>query len=207
MNSHHRLVPTFDTLSIDIYSWVWAAVSVTLIAACLVVLGTLMQKAPVLVVSESGGSMANDYVELRHRVEGTLPAVRVTSDPAEILGRGVAIGIAVRAARHAEQGEVFTPVAAEHARALIAADMTRRSVSDRATLMNDVPTTAARVNEPYPLGEALATFPSLLLQVLPRLPDDLEYRFMGRDLIIWDARTNLIVDVLPDVMNAAEVTP
>ena len=60
---------------------------------------------------------------------------------------------------------------------------------------------------PYPLGDALATFPSLLLQVLPRLPDDLEHRFMGRDLIIWDARTNLIVDVLPDVMNAAEVTP
>ena len=106
MNSHHRRFPTFDTLSIDIYSWVWAAVSVTLIAACLVVLGTPLPKAPVLVMSESGGSMANDYVELRHRVEGTLPAVRVTSDTAELLGRGVAIGIAVRAARRAEQGEV-----------------------------------------------------------------------------------------------------
>ena len=35
------------------------------------------------------------------------------------------------------------------------------------------------------------------------LPDDLEYRFMGRYLIIRDTRTNLIVDYLSDVMTIA----
>ena len=55
---------------------------------------------------------------------------------------------------------------------------------------------------------AAVTFPPLLLQALPRLPDDLEYRFMGRDLIIRDGRTNLIVDYLSDVMTiATAVTP
>ena len=44
----------------------------------------------------------------------------------------------------------------------------------------------------------LATFPPLLLGTLPRLPDDLEYRFMGRQLVIRDTRTNLIVDYLSD---------
>jgi hypothetical protein len=45
----------------------------------------------------------------------------------------------------------------------------------------------------------LATFPALLLGALPRLPDDLEYRFMGRHLVIMDTKTNLIVDYLSDV--------
>jgi hypothetical protein len=35
--------------------------------------------------------------------------------------------------------------------------------------MRDVPTMTPRVNEPYPTSEALATFPPLLLQSLPRL--------------------------------------
>jgi hypothetical protein len=69
--------------------------------------------------------------------------------------------------------------------------------------MRDVPTMTPRVNEPYPTSEALATFPPLLLQSLPRLADDLEYRYMGRHLIIRDGRTNLIVDYLPDVMRIA----
>jgi len=43
--------------------------------------------------------------------------------------------------------------------------------------MADVPATPPRVNDPYPASAALATFPPLLLQALPRLPDDLEYRF------------------------------
>jgi hypothetical protein len=56
-----------------------------------------------------------------------------------------------------------------------------------------------RVNEPYPAMSPLGTFPPLLLGALPRLPDDLEYRFMGRHLIMRDTKANLIVDYLSDV--------
>lgn len=177
-----------------------------LTAACLVVFGTRLQKDSVRVtrVGDSIGSVADRYVELRHRVEATLPALRLTNDPAEILGREAAIGTDVRAARpSAMQGDVFTPAVTENVRAVVTADLTRRSASDRANLMGDVPPMDPRVNELYPTNEALATFPPLLLQALPRLPDDLEYRFMGRDLIIRDARTNLIVDYLRDVMTTA----
>ena len=180
-------------------------------AACLIIFGTPSQEGPVVVngVSEATGSEADGYAELRHQVETTVPALRVTNDPAEILGREAAIGAAVKAARpRAAQGEVFTAAMAKNVRAVIAADLTRRSASDWAGLMSDVPAMRPRINEPYPAGDALATFPPLLLQALPRLPDGLEYRFMGRDLIIRDARTNLIVDYLSDVMTiAAAVTP
>jgi hypothetical protein len=202
---------TFASLNVDLYSWVRHGAAVMVMATCLIVFGTRLQEGPVLMhgVSAPTGSEADSYAELRHRVETTLPALRVTSDPAEILGREAAIGTAVKAARpRAAQGEVFTAAVAKNVRAVIGADLTRRSASDRAGLMSDVPAMPPRINERYPTGEALATFPPLLLQALPRLPDDLEYRFMGRDLIIMDGRTNLIVDYLSDVMTiGTAVTP
>ena len=85
-------------------------------------------------------------------------------------------------------------VQAKDFRGIIAADLTRRSAGDHAAIMTEVPVTSPRVNEPYPAMSPLATFPPLLLGALPRLPDDLEYRFMGRHPIIRDTKTNLIVD-------------
>ena len=43
--------------------------------------------------------------------------------------------------------------------------------------------------------------PSLLLN-LPKLPKELEYRFVGRELILRDIAANLIVDVIPEVTTA-----
>jgi hypothetical protein len=40
----------------------------------------------------------------------------------------------------------------------------------------------------------------MLLDVLPRLPEELEYRFVGRDLILRDVKANLIVDFIPGIL-------
>ena len=200
---------TAFTSGVNTDPWLRAGASVTLMAACLTVFDTYIREGPVLVsrLSASGGSVADGQAELRPQAPVSLPPVRVTSDAAEMIGRRAAIGTAARAARHAVQGEIFTPAVAENVRALITADMTRRSAADRASLMSEVPSRLPRVNEPYPAGEALATFPPLLLQTLPRLPHDLEYRFMGPHLIIRDGRTNLIVDYLLEVTSARKVKP
>jgi hypothetical protein len=67
--------------------------------------------------------------------------------------------------------------------------------------MQEVPKrTPPRVNANYPETAALATVPPLILQRLQRLPDGIEYRFMGRDLILRDTKANLIVDVLPEAV-------
>ena len=55
----------------------------------------------------------------------------------------------------------------------------------------------------YPEKIALATVPPLLLERLQRLPDGVEYRFMGRDLILRDSFSNLIVDVVPEAVPTA----
>jgi hypothetical protein len=40
----------------------------------------------------------------------------------------------------------------------------------------------------------------LLLNNLPRLPDNLQYRFMGRHVILMDGDTRLIVDYILNVL-------
>jgi len=140
--SPQRRPATFETLNFDIYPWLWVGAAVILTAASLIVSGARMQDDPVPVtrVGDSVPSVADRYVELRLGVEATLPALRLTNDPAEILGREAAIGTDVRAARpHAMQGEVSTPAVTENVRAVVMADLTRRSASDRANFMDDVP--------------------------------------------------------------------
>jgi hypothetical protein len=39
--------------------------------------------------------------------------------------------------------------------------------------------------------------PPQLLQVLPPLPPELQYRIIGRSLVLWDHHANLVVDYLP----------
>jgi hypothetical protein len=39
--------------------------------------------------------------------------------------------------------------------------------------------------------------PPSLLRALPTLPQELQYRIIGRSLVLWDHHANLIVDFLP----------
>jgi hypothetical protein len=39
-----------------------------------------------------------------------------------------------------------------------------------------------------------------VLERLSLLPDELEYRLIGRTLVLWDIDADLILDVLPDAI-------
>ena len=52
-----------------------------------------------------------------------------------------------------------------------------------------------RVNEALPWGVAWAAWPAVV-KALPTLPLELEYRFVGHDLVLLDVQANLIVDIL-----------
>jgi len=52
----------------------------------------------------------------------------------------------------------------------------------------------AEVNAAYSLS--FGTHPWSVFRALPPLPEELEYRFVGRDLVLIDVTANLVVDVL-----------
>jgi hypothetical protein len=61
-----------------------------------------------------------------------------------------------------------------------------------------------RVNGAYPRKQPLSTVPSNILAALPRLPDDVEYRFVGRHLILLDIRARVILDRIPYAIESAQ---
>jgi hypothetical protein len=55
------------------------------------------------------------------------------------------------------------------------------------------------VNQPYPDGLPLQSMPPSVLMNLPKLPPELEYRAVGRELVLRDIAANLVVDIIPDI--------
>jgi hypothetical protein len=141
-----------------------------------------------------------DYVALQKRLESTLKQ-SPTDDPAQIDVRRKALAEAIRAARpRAKRGEVFGAAGAQF-REIIRRDARERSVRDVYAAMQEVPLRSPiRVNVDYPEKAALATVPPLILKQLPPLPDGIEFRFMGRDLILRDANANLIIDFIHEAV-------
>jgi hypothetical protein len=72
-----------------------------------------------------------------------------------------------------------------------------------AAIMDDNPGEfSARINGIYPEEKPVSTVPPRVLDMLPRLPDDLEYRFLGRHLILFDTRARVILDQIPHAIRS-----
>jgi hypothetical protein len=141
------------------------------------------------------------YVDLRTELEKGLPALTVTDDPAEIRRAIRSLGKRIRAARaEAKQGDLFTPaITAEFRRALLL----EMDVNIWDTLMDDNPGKFSQaINRTYPTKRPLSTVPVNILARLPRLPDDIEYHFLGRDLVLLDTRASVILDRIPYAISA-----
>jgi hypothetical protein len=143
------------------------------------------------------------YVKLRNDLKGDVPRLKETNDPAKIKESQDALAAKVREARKdARAGDIFTPDIRTKFRQLMYPEM--KGAEGRATkaaIQEDVPGGVQfKVNATYPEKEALPTMPPNLLASLPQLPDDLEYRIIGRHLILRDVHANLIVDYIPNAI-------
>jgi hypothetical protein len=55
------------------------------------------------------------------------------------------------------------------------------------------------VNRAYESAASYSTMPPTLLMRLPTLPEEVEYRFVGKHLLLRDTSANIIVDYMLDV--------
>lgn len=149
------------------------------------------------------------YVALHRRLEAPLPPLQPTTEPFKTYLWRQLLANAIRKARPmAQQGDMFTPDVARAFRTIIVRALAGRDIAD--LLSEDSEERSMRtgfelhVNEPYPVGASHAV-PTILLQKLPPLAGDLEYRIVNRVLVLWDGHANLVVDYLPDAF-ARETT-
>lgn len=137
----------------------------------------------------------DDYAALRARLEVGLPPLVVTTDADEIESFEHSLADRLRHARGKRRGQLFTPPMEGQLKRML---VTRADAATIAALMEDGPGEFdVDVNDTYKKKYALATMPPNLLLILPDLPKDLEYRFVGRHLILRDARANIILDEIP----------
>ena len=144
-----------------------------------------------------------NYSELRSKLEKGLPPLTVTDDPSEIRRAVHALAKRIRVARAgAKEGEIFTPTISVEFRRVLLLEM---NANTWAAIMDDNPGEFSnQINDPYPEERPLSTVPPNVLAVLPRLPDDIQYRFVGRHLILLDTRASLILDRIRYAVKCAD---
>jgi hypothetical protein len=143
-----------------------------------------------------------EYVTFHRNVDKMVPSLKETPEPEEIAKRERALGEALIKQRpEAKEGDFFIEQYRPYLIKIIEDDFAKRSAADRKALVVELPKNVKIVpNMIYPTTLPLATFPPALLKKLPELPADiLQYRIVGRDLILLDVKGNVIVDVLRGV--------
>ena len=158
-----------------------------------------MQNDPVLKDFEA---RVNKYLDLRKRDVGSSP--RPTRSPDKLEDNQEQSAAKVKALRpDAKQGDIFTPDIASYFRRQLSSTLKGPDGSKiRASLRHAEPVRGLplRVNEVYPEGMPLQSTPPSLLLKLPPLPKELEYRIVGRNLVLRDIVPNVIVDFIPDAL-------
>jgi len=176
------------------------------------VLGVHGQSAPDdrAVVLQAFQGRVQAYVGLHQRLEGPLPPMTDEAESWSMLLAKRYLASAIRRARStAQQGDIFHSAAATVLRELIAEGLAGR---DPEAFLSEFyaphPVTHAThpiVNEPYPKS-ITHEVPPAILERLPPLPEHVEYRIVGHDLLLWDVHADLVVDFLPDAFARSETS-
>jgi hypothetical protein len=156
----------------------------------------------------------------RDAAKGT-PPLKETNDPGKIKTAQEALGASIRAKRaSAKQGDILTPEIQNKFRRLMypvvqgpaaqgtsgSAKAVKADVKDE--LKENVEErkeeggkpVVLKVNAMYPPDTPLPSTPPQVLKNLPKLPEQLEYRIVGKNLIIRDVEANIIVDFVPNAI-------
>lgn len=153
---------------------------------------------------------AKDYVSLRSELLRGLGKLGDKSSPEEISQHKAALRERIRAKRaDAKPGdilgagvfEVVSAVRSETAGAQ--GEEARDAILGEGNPAKEGEAFTPRVNAPYPESAPRSTVPPDMLARLPALPEGLEFRFVGRTLILYDAESDLIVDFVPSVVKGA----
>jgi hypothetical protein len=142
-----------------------------------------------------------EYLAIHTKIEASLPKLPENATPQQIDKNQRSFENLMRKTRAtAKQGDIFTPQAQPVIKKLMAnifgGDEGKQL---KLSIMDENPTNVKlTVNGRYPDTVPLSTIPPQILQTLPKLTEDLEYRFVGNDLILLDTHAHTIADFIPN---------
>ncbi len=142
------------------------------------------------------------YVVMHHKLDSTLKEVPSDARPEQFIEHQRALAKLIRNERsQARQGEICPKPMRAIVRRLLAGVFRGPQGREIKHSILDEYTGHIRleVNGEYPEGVPFATVPPQVLQALPKLPEVLEYRFIGERLILLDVHAHLIADYIEHV--------
>lgn len=143
------------------------------------------------------------YLALHNKLEAMLPNLPTDATPQQIDEHQRAFAKLVQDARRgAKRGDLFTVESRRVIRKLmirVFGGPDGRQL--RASIMDEYPgNLRITVNGRYPDTVPLSTVPPQVLAGLPQLPDELEFRFIGRRLILMDVYAHIILDFIDNAI-------
>jgi hypothetical protein len=144
-----------------------------------------------------------DYLAARQKLEGTLPKLPKEATPEQVDKNQRSLGELVRAQRtQAKRGGFFSPGLEGLVRRTLKAVLAGPDGKTiEASIMDENPGVPnLKVNDRYPDAVPLSTMPPQVLEPLPKLPENLEYRFIGKRLVLMDAQAHIILDFTNEVL-------
>ena len=151
------------------------------------------------------------YSALHRQLAASLPPLGARIDRQSLLAARKFLASAIKAARpSARQGDFFTPTVSRIFRDIIGDTIYSGKFGIFAPPVDEegrvMPGLHPQVYDPFPIW-ATEDLSAAVVYRLPTLPEELEYRVIDYDLVIWDIYADLIVDYLPYAishpMNAA----
>jgi hypothetical protein len=143
------------------------------------------------------------YVELHKKLEATLPPRPEHATPAEIEAHEQALARLIMKARAgAKQGDLLPQKIRAYLRRQIGVVLRGPDGAViRRSLTEDNPgKVQLRCNARYPEGLPITTMPAPVLAALPKLPEHVEYRFVGDRLVLLDIHSQLVMDYMTDAL-------
>jgi hypothetical protein len=144
-----------------------------------------------------------DYMDLHQKAASGLPGPNKDASPAEVVAAQRQIEARIVPMRKgAKPGDIFVPEMQTFVRSYLAQLFKGPDGAKlKGVVMDENPVDVKYgINSRYPDSVPLSTMPAQVLKALPKLPDGLEYRFIGRDLILFDVRAHIVVDFIPKVL-------
>jgi hypothetical protein len=146
------------------------------------------------------------YVALHRRLERSVPPEQMFDDWEEMSQARDDLAKAIREARpDARPGDILSPSFREVVTTRVEQTLARADY-DLATVLRAINSEVVpggprlKVNGRFPWEHVGAAMWPALLQVLPVLPRELEYRFVDRDLVLVDIHADLVVDILKEAL-------
>ena len=151
----------------------------------------------------------DEYVAIHKAAAHALPSLDKRTDASAIAAHEKALADGIRRRRAAARpGDLFGPEVRALIADVIAAELaTPAGASERRQIVEQNPETETpaepvtlAVNGAYAPGASLSSVPAGLLARLPPLPEQLDYRFVGRHLVLRDTVAHLIVDYIENAV-------